>query len=81
MGGPRGVEGALDVGTAATNPRDNGFSAEEACMKLARSSGDTIGGMKRIIDSEAEHSTDVVLCPLSRRSEYWDEPRYGLRGQ
>ena len=55
------MEGALDVGTAATNPRGNGFSAGDACMKLARSSGDTIGGMKRTIDSEAEYSTDVVL--------------------
>lgn len=30
-------------------------------MELARSSGATIGGMKRRIDSEAEHGTDVFL--------------------
>lgn len=45
MGGLRAVEGAGDVGTAATNPRGNGFSTGEAWMKLARSSWDTIGGI------------------------------------
>lgn len=53
------MEGVGDVGTAATKPRGNRFSAGDACMQLARSSGATIGGMKRRIDSEAEHGTDV----------------------
>lgn len=56
------MEGVGDVGTAATNPRGNRFSAGNACTERARSSGSTIGGMTRTIDSEAEHRTDVYLC-------------------